>query len=199
MPGFFGKRDGTLAAADGSGRKILEVNDVVAGSWGWPRADYRMDVNLDVPGKPQYAACWFYAEQRNFNSPCTLTLDNASIVLVSIKFSARNAGKPSEETQLSILRHQIAGFDTAIKGLVRHDQATGNMLRSIKIRPYFVAADGTLSPMDDSALGSNIQGAPAAGGEEIPRCFDIDYTLRNPVSLQLYDFSLRVYCNSNPL
>ena len=32
----------------------------------------------------------------------------------------------------------------------------------------------------------------------LPRCFDIEYSLRNPYTMHRYDFALRVYCQITP-
>ncbi len=77
MPAFFGQRDGSDAT-------ILKTYDFRVGSWGWPRADYRLDANSDNLGSHHNVACWFYAEDRHFNSAKTLALDNANIVLASV-------------------------------------------------------------------------------------------------------------------
>jgi hypothetical protein len=186
MPGFFGARDGTSTTT-------LESNDIKAGSWGWPRPDYRMDIDLDDPAGGTNCACWFYAENRKYNSPYTLALDNANVVLVSLKFSARRVdGK--EQTMLSILRHQIVGFDTATKAPVVEEQTLANMLRSFKITPYYLDAGGMLQKMEDAELGCAKDGTFVPGGDRIPRCFDIEYTLRNPANLNPNKFSLRIYC-----
>jgi len=191
MPGFFGQRDGTT-------KMLLEENNIIAGSWGWPRPDYRMDIDLDDLANKNNMACWFYTENKRFHSPSTLTLDNSNIYLISIKFS-RKVVANKEETQLSFLRHPIVGNDTGTAGLVREDQAGGNMLRAIKITPYTMDAGGMLRKMDDSDIGADLSGTPIAGqGKAVPRCFDIEYTLRNRANMQPYKFALRVYCSSNP-
>jgi len=191
MPGFFGQRDGKTAA-------VLQSNDIMAGSWGWPRPDYRMDVDVDDLAGKNTLSCWFYTESKRFQSPSTLTLDNANIYLISIKFS-RKVVNNREETQLSFLRHPIVGNDTGTAGLVREDQSAGNMLRSIKITPYTLDAGGMLKKMDDADLGADLTGTPLIGqGKAIPRCFDIEYVLRNRANMQPYRFALRVYCTSNP-
>ena len=235
MPAFFGRRKitdtGTGRNWDGSSftSTVLESNDIRAGSWGWPRPDYRMDVDIDradkinapalqgsVPGSPTIA-CWFYAENRVFNSPYTLALDNPNIVLVSFKFSWKKAvagssggGKvtPSqpEMTQLSMLRHSIGGFDLANTGLLRSDETIGSMIRAIKITPYYYnTGSNKLEEMTDAQLNSslgtgatvdNTRANPA--GNMVPRCFDIQYSLRNPYGNSRYDFALRVYCQITP-
>ena len=192
MPGFFGKRDGANPA-------LLAANDFQAGSWGWPRADYRLDADADHLASHANIACWFYTEDRFFNSPTTLALDNANIVLASLKFSMRVVDG-EEETQLSILKHHICGNDHPTMngvGLIRSDVSFGNMLRAIEIKPFYLNA-GALTTMDDAALGSSLStGAAVAGGNEVPRCFDVRYTLRNLTNNQRYKFVLRVYCDIN--
>ncbi len=200
LPGFYGKRNGVDPA-------VLKDSDILVGSWGWPRPDYRLDADADkiASGGASLAsggnvACWFYAEERNFNSPYTLSLDNNNIVLASLKFSVRQVDN-HEETQLSFLRHHMCGFDHSYKGgtgLMRADQSFGNMLRAIKITPCYLNASGVMLPMDDGELGCTLAGTTVAGGTQVPRCFDIAYTLRNPSTLQAYQFALRVYCRSNP-
>ena len=232
MPAFFGRRDsgGTGTTSAGKTTTVLESNDIRAGSWGWPRADYRMDVDIDRPNKinakpltnstpnQPTIACWFYAENRVFNSPYTLALDNSNIVLVSFKFSqvkavAGSVGKTGkvtpatpETTQLSMLRHTIGGFDLANAGLLRSDETTGNMLRAIKITPYYInPGSNTLTEMTDAQLnstqasGATVDASNTAGnGFMVPRCFDIEYSLRNPYGQSRYDFALRVYCTTKP-
>jgi len=246
MPAFFGRRDfgSTVNTSTGATTNVLGANDILAGSWGWPRPDYRMDIDLDrtasgtingnitqggevlhysspllnsIPGNPTIA-CWFYAENRVFNSPFTLALDNSNIVLVSIKFSQKPPQPATykvngtllspqlpEQTQLSILRHSIVGFDLADSGLLRADETVGNMLRAIKIKPYYRNSANQLAEMSDNELNSHIvDGSPVdptranPAGNAIPRCFDIEYSLRNPYNFHRYDFALRVYCAINP-
>ena len=72
------------------------------------------------------------------------------------------------------------------------------MLRSIRITPYFMDAGGRFQVMDDNAMGCSLRGVPNAGGAALPRCFDVDYRMCNPSSLQEYAFAFRVYCHSNP-
>jgi len=188
MPAFFGKRDGATAA-------IMESKDIMAGSWGWPRADYRMDADIDRAGA-QNVACWFYSEYKAYNSQCTLALDNSNIVLTSIKFSRRELfGKI--ETQVSFLRHQIVGFDNPTLEQVREDQAAGGLLTALKIVPLTLSG-GQLVPMTDSDLGCAIGAASVAGGTKIPRAFDVSYTLRSRVTHQPYRFAQRFYCQINP-
>ena len=232
MPAFFGRRDiaGTGMSTSGSTITVMEANDIRAGSWGWPRADYRMDVDIDRPDKlnakhlfnstagSPTIACWFYAENRVFNSPYTMALDNSNIVLVSFKFSQKQAvagavGKggvvtPSqpETTQLSMLRHAVGGFDLANAGLLRSDETTGNMIRAIKITPYYInPGSNQLQEMTDAQLNSTQQTGATVDGSNtspasnaVPRCFDVEYTLRNPFGTSRYDFALRVYCQTNP-
>jgi hypothetical protein len=187
MPGFFGERDGGNAAA-------LAAKDILAGSFGWPRPDYRMDINLDDPAGGRNCACWFYAENRKYHSPLTLALDNANLVLVSLKFSAKSvAGR--EQTQLSILRHQVAGFDIAERTPLIEELALGNMLRAIKITPYYLDAGGQFLAMDDAALGCSLNGSFVnGGGKARPRCFDVEYTLRNSANQVPNKFAIRIYC-----
>lgn len=228
MPAFFGRRDfgGSGTASSGNVSTVMESNDIRAGSWGWPRADYRLDVDIDRPSqinaKPlanstanhPVISCWFYAESRVFNSPYTLALDNPNIVLVSFKFSHKlptgsSVGKSGalspaspETTQLSMLRHTIGGFDISKPGLLRSDETVGSMLRAIKITPYYInPASNQLEEMTDAELNSTLaSGATvdasrtSAAGFAQPRCFDIEYSLRNPYGQQRYDFALRVYC-----
>lgn len=203
MPAFYGKRDGANS-------KILRNYDLRAGSWGWPRADYRLDADADVlspvlnGGSPTAAngrliSSWFYAEAHDFDSVYTKALDNPNIVLVSIKFSM-DLVKNREETQLSFLRHQIGGFDGNGQRYVRAEQTYGNMLRSIKIDPLYINSSGELALMDDTALGCDLKGTPSTdpnAGREIPRAFDIRYTLTNPANMRPYRFALRIYCGSN--
>ncbi|MCW8133244.1 MAG: prepilin-type N-terminal cleavage/methylation domain-containing protein [Planctomycetota bacterium] len=203
MPGFFGKRDGAKA-------NVLKYNDMRAGSWGWPRPDYRLDADAVVlspvldGGSPSGSAgklvsCWFYAESPDFDSVYTKTLDNPNIVLVSIKFSMDLVGN-REETQLSFLRHQIAGLDGNGQKYVRSDQSYGNMLRAVKIDPLCLNASGELDRMDDAALGCDLNGTPStdpAAGRAIPRAFDVRFTLANPANMRPYRFALRIYCGSN--
>jgi prepilin-type N-terminal cleavage/methylation domain-containing protein len=231
MPAFFGRRDfsGTGKSTSGALTTVMESNDVRAGSWGWPRPDYRLDVDIDrkdqINAKPladsvaksPTIACWFYAENRVFNSPYTLALDNPNIVLVSFKFSHKQAvaGKVSggvvkpgepETTQLSMLRHSIGGFDLDNTGMLRADETTGNMLRAIKITPYYInPGSNELEEMTDTQLNSTQTSGAAvdpsgksAEGFMVPRCFDVQYSLRNPYSSVRYDFVLRVYCQTNP-
>ncbi|MCW8131116.1 MAG: prepilin-type N-terminal cleavage/methylation domain-containing protein [Planctomycetota bacterium] len=224
MPGFFGRRNG-------SDLNTLKYYDIRVGSWGWPRADYRLDADADklgtvlyssgsggsgggggaggsggggggggVPGAGQNVACWFYAEDRNFDSIYTKTLDNSNIVLVSVKFSMDLVNN-REETQLSFLRHQICGLDGNGQKWLRADQSYTNMLRAIKIEPLYVnSASGNLVVMDDAALGCNLGGVASTdplAGREIPRAFDIRYTLVNPANQRPYRFGMRIYCQTN--
>ena len=241
MPAFFGRRDwkSKVSTISGASIQVLNANDILAGSWGWPRADYRMDVDMDMtpqisprplknstPGNPTIA-CWFYAENRSFNSPFTLSLDNPNIMLVSWKFSynpprpaqydlKKNMTEPAkgEQTQLTMLRHTIGGFDLADAQMLRSDESMGNMMRAIKITPYTIDAGNNIVEMDDTMLNSLIgSGAPQdksrpyagtfkLGGNpaanSVPRFFDIEYALRNPYSQSRYNFALRVYCPINP-
>jgi prepilin-type N-terminal cleavage/methylation domain-containing protein len=239
MPAFFGRRDFNSAVKTLIGNSnVLACNNVLAGSWGWPRADYRMDVDMDmttrISPKPLInstannptIACWFYAENRSFNSPFTLSLDNPNIMLVSWKFSyvppqpaqkdlKGNITAPArgEVTQLTMLRHSIGGFDLADAQMLRSDQTMGSMLRAIKITPYTIDNGNKIVEMDDVMLNSKIaNGAPQdvtrayagfkIGGQPsanlVPRFFDIEYALRNPYSQHRYNFALRVYCPINP-
>lgn len=197
MPAFYGK-------FDGNNKEMMEVDDNRAGSWGWPRPDYRMDVNLDgttaasgTSASSQRCACWFYAENRNFASPLTLALDNSNIVLVSLKFTARKF-RGKDVTQLSVLRHQINGFDTR-DASIRSDMALGEMLRAFKVVPRFMRPDGNLTADNDDIsayLGASLSGMPIdspLSKISIPRCFDISYTLANPANQVRTSFSLRVY------
>ena len=179
---------------------MLASNGAGAGSWGWPRPDYRLDADADDLTNHKNVACWFYAEDRFYNSPYTLALDNSNVVLASLKFSLKTVNN-NEDTQLSFLNHQVAGFDhseMAGIGVVRSDAAYGNMLRSIEIKPYYLN-NGTLTVMNDAALGASSMGAPLAGGDVVPRCFDVRYTLRNLSNNQRFKFSFRSFCRTNPL
>ncbi|MBI3832445.1 MAG: prepilin-type N-terminal cleavage/methylation domain-containing protein [Planctomycetes bacterium] len=152
-----------------------------------------------TPSPGKVISCWFYSEYRNYDSFVCKALDNANIMLVSIKFSM-DVVKNREETQLSFLSHQICGFDGNGKKWQRADQTYGNMLRSIKIDPIYVDNAGTMQLMDDNALGCDLLGTPLAAstaGREIPRAFDIRYTLINPANQKRHRFSLRVYCQTN--
>ena len=233
MPAFFGRRDFNAARTTLSGDKttVFACSDVLAGSWGWPRSDPRLDVDIDrvsklnvkplknsTGGNPTIS-CWFYSENRSFNSPFTLALDNSNIVLTSFKFSyipptpatfdlKGNLTVPAkpEQTQLSVLRHSIVGFDIADAGMLRADETIGSMLRAIKITPYgILPGTNKLIEMGDAELNSkmadgsaidNTRTAPA--GTVLPRCFDIEYSLRNPYTMHRYDFALRVYCQITP-
>lgn len=237
MPAFFGKRTPIVVNPP---NYIMQSKDVNAGSWGWPRADYRMNIDIDngsgnyvykqqpgdtfpAPATP-VICCWFYAENRTFNSPRTMALDNSNIVLVSMKFSYNQAvpnplpplHPTPETTQLSFLRHAIVGFDLPSQGLLRSDETTGSMLRAIRITPYYFdsAANG-LIPMGDRELNSTLMnGASVTGsivqqppsslplsdpGFKVPRAFDVEYVLRNPYTFTRYTFALRVYCQIDPL
>ncbi|MFH0939291.1 MAG: type II secretion system protein [Planctomycetota bacterium] len=198
LPAFYGIRDRTVKPQWNRSYTVLEFANNIAGAWGWPRPDYRLDADADNLQAHGTIACWFYTENPKFHSACTLALDNANIVLTSLKFSQRTRrlqdGNNSfvdipEETQLSVLRHQIVGFDTARKSAVREDFSLGNMLRSIKITPYYLQG-GVLTEMSPVLQ-------TGAGNQEVPRCFDVVYTLRNRVNLQSYTFALRVYCQVN--
>ncbi len=204
LPAYFGRRDGTVD-------EIAKADNVMAGSWGWPRPDYRLDGDADEIAKGTATltnggnlACWFYAEDRFYNSAYTLALDNANIVLVSLKFS-RLEIYGREETKLSILRHQIVGFDTATQSRVRADQSYGNLLRAVKIVPYYLDATGDLVEIGpngagDDALGWKIGGGVtgAGTGDKIPCCFDISYTLRNPGNYKSHKFATRIHQFANP-
>ncbi len=198
MPGFYGKRDGSNAT-------VRANNNALAASWGWPRPDYRLDADAAKLqngtaslGDGGNVSCWFYAEDRNFNSTYTMALDNPNIVLATLKFTVRQVNG-AEETQLSFLNHHIAGFDNpgrAGMSNVRSDAAYGNLLRSVKIVPFWLNG-GQLHPMDDGAHGASMKGAPTAGGDALPRCFDVRYTLRNPANFKAYAFAFRVYSHGN--
>lgn len=144
-------------------------------------------------------SCWFYAEARDFDSVYTKSLDNSNIVLVSFKFSM-DLVKNREETQLSFLRHQIAGFDGNGQKYIRADQSYGNMLRAIKIDPLYFNASGELALIDNAALGCDLNGVASTDpneGQELPRAFDVRYTLINPANMRPYRFAVRIYSASN--
>lgn len=190
-PAFYGQSDGTNS-------NILAKYTNEVGSWGWPRPDYRLDADADDPKTHSDVACWFYSEDRDFNSPLGLTLDNPNVVLVSLKFSKTNVGG-REQTGLSILKHHIGGWDQpGRKGAgTRGDMTYGEILRSVKITPYFLS-NGNLVAMTDTDLGVNNKGAMVPGGNELPRCFDVRTTLRNPWSHAYYTFAYRFYTHNNP-
>ena len=193
LPGFYGKRNG----ADPN---ILKDNEVVVGSWGFPRADYRLDANADDLTNHSNIGCWFYSEDRYFNCPYTLALDNPNLLLTSLKFTKRTVNN-REETQLTIMKHHVVGFDHSYlggSGKLVADISYGNMLRAISITPCYMDAGGDIKVMGDSELGCTLAGATVAGGNEVPRCFDVRYTLRNPATLQAFSFVLRAFCRTNP-
>ncbi|MCK6474007.1 MAG: prepilin-type N-terminal cleavage/methylation domain-containing protein [Planctomycetes bacterium] len=215
MPAFYGHRDAAQTVSDPTSGKTLtiaEARNILAGSWGWPRPDYRLDADADklaegtatctaAKGCGGNVACWFYAEDREFNSPRTLALDNANVVLMSIKFSRWVDEYSAENTQLSVLRHQIVGFDVATHGLLRADQAYGNMLRAIRLTPMTLDNSGMLATMTDADLGVRLDNTLQNGageGMKLPRAFDVVYTLRNPGSGKLHEFALRIVCQKNP-
>ena len=80
-----------------------------------------------------------------------------------------------EQTQLSVLRHSIVGFDIADAGMLRADETIGSMLRAIKITPYGVLpGTNKLVEMGDSELNSKItdgsgnrQHAHQSGGNHV--------------------------------
>jgi len=202
MPAFFGKRDGTNV-------NNLKYYDMRVGSWGWPRPDYRMDADALELGKLLHGgggpasgtvlSCWFYAEEKNFDSVHTKALDNANIVLVSIKFSMDLVNN-KEETQLSFLKHHVCGFDGNGHKWMRSDQSYANMLRAIKIEPLYLDAGNNFTVMDNAALGCDLAGTPSADplqGREIPRAFDVRFTLSNPANQRQYRFSLRIFNQNN--
>ena len=193
LPGFYGKRDGGNAA-------VLSKYTVEAGSWGWPRPDYRLDADADDLTNHKNVACWFYAEDRYFESPYTLALDNSNIVLASVKFSVGMVGG-GQETQLSFIKHHVNGFDHSTMGgtgLLRADSAYGKMLRAASITPRYLDDTGTLKEMKDGELGANLIGQAVPGGAEVPYCFDVRFRLRNPSSLQTHAFSLRIFNGNVP-
>ncbi len=193
LPGFFGQRNG----ADPN---ILKENTALVGSWGWPRPDYRIDADADDMAAHNNVACWFYAEDRYFNSVYSLALDTPNIVLASMKFSVSTVNN-RQETQLSFLKHHVGGFDHSFMGAngkIRSDAGYGNMLRAIRIVPYYKDAAGALHEMDDTALGCNRAGNTVAGGSEVPYCFDVRFMLRNPANLQRHAFALRLYNHNIP-
>jgi hypothetical protein len=106
---------------------------------------------------------------------------------------------------LSLLTHHVFGIDHPYMGeagQVRSDIATGNLLRAISITPCYLDATGNLQPMTDSQLGCSLTGATlddhcGSLGMEFPRCFDVKYRLRGPVSGRTWNFALRVYSRSN--
>jgi len=190
-PAFYGKSDGTNATQ-------LANNDNQSGSWGWPRPDYRMEADANDIKTKSDIACWFYTEDRDFNSPLTLTLDNPNLVLASLKFTVTQADN-REVTMLSMIKHHIGGWDhPGKKGTpVRNDMTYGNMLRAIRIVPYCLKS-GVLTPMSDADLGCDRRGTPVAGGNEVPRCFDAFITLKNPWGYTLHEFAYRFYTHTNP-
>ena len=201
VPAFFGKRDGMRAY-------VVQHYEVLVRAWGWPQPDYRLDADADkllagsaTVNNGANVACWFYAEDRYVNSCFTMALDNSSVLLTSIKFSQWTENN-RERTQLSFLKHHVGGFDHSYmgsEGMVRGDAAYGNLMRAISIIPYYMDANGILQTMGDAELGCRLDGSTIpASGTEVPRCFDIRYRLRNPVTLQSYTFGLRVYCRINP-
>lgn len=226
MPGFFGKRDGANAnilkyydlrvasfgwpqadyRMDADADKLGSVLYPAGGGAGGPGGGGAPGGGGGapgggpaMPGTGQVVSCWFYAEDRNFDSVHTQALDNANIVLVSIKFSMDLVNN-REETQLSFLRHHMCGFDGNGQKWLRADQTYANMLRSIKIDPIYVDNAGAMQVMDDNAIGCDLLGTPKTGagvGLAIPRAFDIRYTLINPANQKRHRFSLRVYCQSN--
>ncbi|GMV83033.1 MAG: hypothetical protein AMXMBFR7_42170 [Planctomycetota bacterium] len=215
LPAFYGLRNAVGGESGVSATDLASFNDVRVGAWGWPRPDYRLDADADkITGGTAAltdggnVACWFYAEERAFNSPYTLTLDNANIVLVSLKFSIADDGA-RQSTQLSVLRHQIVGFDTPTYGLVRADHSYGNLLRRIKIDPlFFNPANGAIerasaqADQGDTLLGWNLSnGGPTLGvtdGDRVPCAFDVEFVLRNPRNMQGYRFATRIFQFGNP-
>ena len=196
-PAFFGYRDPNYTT--GAGPKALEVKHYEVGSWGWPRPDYRLDADADDITIHNLISCWFYTEDRNFGSPLTLALDNANLMLVSLKFSMGQ--KDGQEfTQLSLLKHHISGWDQPGQqgANVRADMNYGDMLRAIKVTPLTLDAAGNLVAMTNADLGVDLKGTPIAGGDKTPRCFDIKVTLRHPRNLQRYDFAFRYYNHNTP-
>lgn len=198
MPAFFGKRDGTKTP-------VLNAQDITAGAWGWPRADYRLDASADDLAGHATVACWFYAENRGTRSPYTLTLDNANIVLCSLKFFYKAPDPKTgdkEQTGLLFLRHQIVGFDTANGESVKDEMTYSNMLRAVSIKPYTFDKGGALVPMDDKALGADATGKPLPTGPGVglgtPRCFNVNFTLRNAVTYQPLKFAFNVYVQTTP-
>ncbi|MCZ7647649.1 MAG: hypothetical protein M5U26_20725 [Planctomycetota bacterium] len=223
LPAFFGLRN-AVAGEDGVTSDVVRsANDIMAGAWGWPRPDYRLWADADKLAGGSAAldrggcvSCWWYAEERAFNSPYTLALDNANILLVSVKFSMKDDGQ-SQRTQLSVLRHQIVGFDTPTHGLVRADHSYGNLLRAIRIDPVYMLAAGSLvssrSPGSvdqafvdiDSTVGWALDGGGPVGaagdlanGNRFPCAFDVWFRLRNPRNMQNYTFASRVFQYANP-
>lgn len=203
MPAFFGRRHDGGALKD----EIIEADNIMAGSWGWPRPDYRLDADIDkleAGTKPPLSeggnlCCWFYSESRYFSSPYTLALDNANIHLTSLKVSVKSAGI-EPYSKISILKHQIVGFDTASQGMVKGDLSFGRMLRRIKIEPYYLDSTKNLALMGDAQLGCDLKGVSTASGTglENPRCFDVTFTLQNPGNLQKHKFGFRVFHQNNP-
>jgi len=193
-PGFYGKRDGAV-------KVNLENFDIQVGSWGWPRPDYRMEADADDIKNKKLISNWFYCEDRDFNSPNSYALDNPNLVLASMKFSAWVLDG-FEYTQLSLLKHHISGWDHSGKAgsLIRSDMAYGNMMRAIKVSAYHLD-NGNLVEMDDAALGvekATSKALAAVGATKFPRCFDVEYKLRNPKGLRDHVFARRFFCLSNP-
>lgn len=202
MPAFFGRRHDSGNLND----TILEADNIIAGSWGWPKPDYRLDASADKidDGSATLTdggniCAWWYAESRYFKSPYTLALDNANVHLVSLKFSMK-PDTGGDDAKLSILRHQIVGFDTAAQGHVKGDLSFGDMLRHIKIEAYYLNSSGDLVLMDDNAYGVDMEGNWTGDGTglEIPRCFDVKFVLRNPGNLKKHRFGMRVFHLNNP-
>jgi prepilin-type N-terminal cleavage/methylation domain-containing protein len=253
MPGFYGWRDFSAACdqlppSPDPYTQVINRWDVMVGSWGWPRPDYRMSADADMidAGNANYGpsaflgdtksgggllSCWFYTEDRYSNMICTGTLDNDCILLASLKFSMLKVSG-IEQTQLSILTHHAFGIDHPYMGGMgrcrddimpgtarlaytgKTDPATGypvyqnfvfpgnNMLRAFTIVPYTGDPTG-LAVMSDADLGIHVDGTPvdlsltSTAGTVFPRCFDVAYRLRGPISGKTWNFALRVYCRGN--
>jgi len=199
MPGFFGGRDASKTS--GTGDPMVSADDVTAGAWGWPKADYRLDADADDLKTHGNLACWFYAEHRAFNNPLTMTLDNANLLLCSMKFSVKNSGTLQEQTGLSLLKHMIVGFDITTQSNVKEDASNGNLLRAIRITPYCLDVAGTLKKMGDNELGTDPDFQPVVSpkaGLDVPRAFDVQIWLRHPTTYKRYQFGQRIFCGINP-
>jgi hypothetical protein len=202
LPAFFGKRDASNLTVRGSA-------EVLSGAWGWPRADYRLSADADEIGLGSATlldggnlACWFYTEDRSFSSNFSMSLDNSNLVIASLKFAFQKTAQ-KESTSLSFLKHHINGYDhprLGGKGLVRNTLSYGDLLRQFSLTPYYLDDTGALKEMKDLEHGVTLgsPGAAAAGGEEVPRAFDVRYRLRNPSNYAQFEFGLRIYCRINP-
>jgi len=219
LPSYFGYRDAnSLLVANSSPSnaisKVIDTNTVYAGSWGWPRPDYRMNIDADkataangIVAPENNCACWFYCESPNYSGTHTMSIDNPNLLLCSIKFMRFvDTATKIETTQLSFLKHHMLGFDhpwmTNISNTssLREDMCpTGNMLRSVKIVPYTMSSTGTFELCTDEDLGVDLEGHMLAkGSSKIPRRFDITYKLRHAQTRKDYVFSIRIFTRLKP-